>query len=159
MVVRRYDKRGNPYYFNKRRGKRTSRRAWRISQAWRKKKKRIPPLPDRPVWTRHFNQAVNTILQNHLLKLKFKIYVSWGQEKIRVFQKDAFKLKDMIDDIIDDYMQLAKTIRPKVASPYVIFSLKEWVRYGEMELALDYTDFVGIDPIAIPVYQIFKKYF
>lgn len=157
MVVRRYDKRGTAYYFNKGTGKRTSERGWKISLSSRRKKKPAPPPPFAPVTTDHFNQSVNTVLQNHLLKLDFKIYISWENEKVRVFKKDAMKLKDMIDEIIDEYMNLAKDI--DVVSPYVIFTLREWVRQSEMELPLNYTDFVGVDPLAIPTYNIFKKYF
>lgn len=157
MVVRRYDKRGFAYYFNKDTGKRTSKRGWKISLAWKRKKKPIPPPPVPPVISQHFNQAANTILQNHLLKLKFKIYVSWGNEKIRVFRKDAFKLKDMIDDIIDEYMQLAKA--KGIISRYVIFTINEWIRQRQMELSLQLTDYVGVDILEVPTYNIFKKYF
>lgn len=38
MVVRRHNKRGNAYYFNKSTGKRTSKRAWKISLSHRQEK-------------------------------------------------------------------------------------------------------------------------
>ena len=157
MVVRRYDKNGNVYYFNKLRGKRTSKRAWKISLAWKKKKKPIPPPTSKFTESHPYNQAAISELEEHLLTLKFKTFISWGTERKRVFKADAFRLKRMIEAIISDYMELAKNI--SVVSPHVIFWIKTWVSAEETELLLDHTDFVGVDPIAIPVYQIFKRYF
>ena len=96
MVVRRQDKNGNSYYFNKNKGKRTSKRAWKISLSHRAKKPsyRTRKVDGRTVKVRlgKVRKGISYQKVSSLKKQRSKLYSQrsyWNDKLSKLIKKKA----------------------------------------------------------------------
>ena len=174
MVVRRKNKNGKFYYYNKRTKKITCKRCWKISLTARKKKKKKqitkvvtkkpvakkvkkPKKEETPDTEQYFNQTITTVVKKYLLVLDYDVYVSCAGVRKRLFKNATDDFKRLIEDILDDYYDFVE--RKRIPSPHSIFILKHWRKKKEIEVLIDHTEFVGAKNTDIDLCKHFRKYF
>ena len=100
MVVRRYNKKGNPYYFNKSKGKITSHKAWRISLSYRTPK---PSYRIRKVDGRTVKVRLGKVRKG----ISYQKVYSLKKQRSRLYAKRAYWNKKLSTDI-------ARGAKPKI---------------------------------------------